>query len=187
MRIVRGDWMGWSFGWNRKTEVPCHSWWGTTKIPPCLKALSSEHLFIGLNFAALHRQWWRLHISETFLQERYVRPQALVSVIKFDTCIFRMIQNHTSLRMSVFWVPREYAMQMCLLLLSSTINYLQSHIWHQCSHRLVSPKTATNHSFIAIFTHSHHETCWNSSGQNTCAICDWLKISKFPNKYVERM
>jgi hypothetical protein len=48
----------------RKTESLCHSRCGTIKIPPCSKALSSS---IGLNFAALHRQWWRLHISEIFL------------------------------------------------------------------------------------------------------------------------
>jgi hypothetical protein len=36
-----------------KTEVPCHSRFGTIKIPPCSKALSAEH---RLNIAALHRQ-----------------------------------------------------------------------------------------------------------------------------------
>jgi hypothetical protein len=30
---------------------------GMIKIPPCSKALSAD---IGLNFAALHRKWWRL-------------------------------------------------------------------------------------------------------------------------------
>jgi hypothetical protein len=43
--------------WPDKTEVPCHCKSDTMRIPPCSKALS-----IGLNFAALHWQWWRLHI-----------------------------------------------------------------------------------------------------------------------------
>jgi hypothetical protein len=47
-----------------KSEVPCRSRCGTIKIPPCSKALSAEH---RLKFAALHRQWWRLHISEKLL------------------------------------------------------------------------------------------------------------------------
>jgi hypothetical protein len=42
LRVVRGDQMGRSFGWNSRC--------GTIKIPSCSKALS-----IGLNFAALHR------------------------------------------------------------------------------------------------------------------------------------
>jgi hypothetical protein len=51
--VVRSDWMGRSFRWDRKTEAPCHSRCDTINIPPCSKALS-----IGLNFAALNRQWW---------------------------------------------------------------------------------------------------------------------------------
>jgi hypothetical protein len=43
MRVVKGDWMGRSFGWDRKTKVPCHSRCGTIKIPPCSKAMSTEH------------------------------------------------------------------------------------------------------------------------------------------------
>jgi hypothetical protein len=44
-----------------------------------------------------------------------------------------MTQNDTSLRMSVFWAPREYAMQIFLLLFSSMINYLQNHIQYDIS------------------------------------------------------
>jgi hypothetical protein len=33
--VIKGDWMGWSFGWDSRC--------GTIKIPPCLKALSAEH------------------------------------------------------------------------------------------------------------------------------------------------
>jgi hypothetical protein len=58
LRVVRGDWMERPFGW----EVPCHSRCDTIKIPPCSKTPS-----IGLNFAALHRQCWCIHISEIFL------------------------------------------------------------------------------------------------------------------------
>jgi hypothetical protein len=59
-----------SFQWGSpsdetgKTEAPCHWRCGTIKIPPCSKALSAEH---RPNFAALHQQWWRLHISKIFL------------------------------------------------------------------------------------------------------------------------
>jgi hypothetical protein len=41
--VVRGDWMGWSFGWDRKTEVLFHNRFGTIKIPPCSKALSAKN------------------------------------------------------------------------------------------------------------------------------------------------
>jgi hypothetical protein len=41
----------------RATKLTCHSRCGTIKIPPCSKDISAS---IGLNFAALHRQWWRL-------------------------------------------------------------------------------------------------------------------------------
>jgi hypothetical protein len=39
-------------GVTRKRSLPAQRQW----VPS-----------IGLNFAALHRQWWRLHISENFL------------------------------------------------------------------------------------------------------------------------
>jgi hypothetical protein len=61
--VVRGDWMSRSLGWNRKTEVPCHSRYGTIKIPPCSKALSAEHRPKFRN----HGQWWHLPICEKFL------------------------------------------------------------------------------------------------------------------------
>jgi hypothetical protein len=43
MRVVRDDWMGRSFGWDRKNRGPCHSRCGTIKIPPCSKARSAKH------------------------------------------------------------------------------------------------------------------------------------------------
>ena len=42
---------------------PCHSRCCTLKNPHCLNAMSTEH---SSKFAALHRQWWRLHMSEKF-------------------------------------------------------------------------------------------------------------------------
>ena len=36
---------------------------GTLKNPHCSMAMSAEH---RSKFAALYRQWWRLHMSETF-------------------------------------------------------------------------------------------------------------------------
>jgi hypothetical protein len=46
-----------------------------------------------------------------------------------------MTQDSTTLRMSAFWAPWEYIMEMHSELFSSTMNYLQYHVWHQCSHR----------------------------------------------------
>ena len=53
-----------SFRWDSKKEVPCHSGYGTLKTPYCSMAVSAEH---RPNFAAIHRQYWRLHMSERFL------------------------------------------------------------------------------------------------------------------------
>ena len=39
---------------------PCHSRCGTLKNPHCSMAMSAEHIS---KFAALHRQWWRLHMT----------------------------------------------------------------------------------------------------------------------------
>ena len=47
-----------------RNEAPCHNWCGTIKIPrtSCSKALSADR--IDLKFAALHKQWWLLYMSE---------------------------------------------------------------------------------------------------------------------------
>ena len=42
---------------------PCRNGCGTLKNSHCSMAMSVEH---RSKFAALHRQWWRLHISEKF-------------------------------------------------------------------------------------------------------------------------
>ena len=42
---------------------PCHSRCCTLKNPHCSMAMSAEH---RSKFAAFHRQWWRLHMSEKF-------------------------------------------------------------------------------------------------------------------------
>jgi hypothetical protein len=47
-----------------KNEVLCHSRCDTIKI---LHTQRHWALSIGLTFAALHLQWWRLHISDKFL------------------------------------------------------------------------------------------------------------------------
>ena len=45
-------------------DALCHSSCGTPKNPYCSMAMSAEH---RSKFVALHRQWWRLHMSEKFL------------------------------------------------------------------------------------------------------------------------
>ena len=45
-------------------KVQCHSRYGTIKSPPCSIAVSAER--IGLNFATVHRQWWRPFVSKIF-------------------------------------------------------------------------------------------------------------------------
>jgi hypothetical protein len=40
--VVEGDWIGWSFGWDRKNHGPVC---GTIKTPLFSKALSAEHRF----------------------------------------------------------------------------------------------------------------------------------------------
>ena len=49
--------------WPLKTDAPCHSRGGTLKNLHCSMAMSAEH---RSKFAALHRQWLRLHMSEKF-------------------------------------------------------------------------------------------------------------------------
>ena len=44
-------------------DVSCHSRCGTLKNPHCSMAMSAEH---RSKLAALHRQGWRLHMSEKF-------------------------------------------------------------------------------------------------------------------------
>ena len=59
------------YQWHRsskndlKTVAPCHSRCGTLKNPHCSMAMSAEY---RSTFAALHRQWWRLHRSKKFLR-----------------------------------------------------------------------------------------------------------------------
>ena len=48
--------------WPLLTDAPCHSRCSTLKNPHHL-AMSVEH---RSKFAALHWQWWRLHMSEKF-------------------------------------------------------------------------------------------------------------------------
>ena len=47
--------------WPLWTDALCHSRCGTLKNPHCSMAMSVEH---RSKFSVLHRQWWRLHISE---------------------------------------------------------------------------------------------------------------------------
>ena len=46
-----------------QTDAPCHSMCDTLKNPYCSMAMSAEH---RSKFAALHRPWWRLYMSEKF-------------------------------------------------------------------------------------------------------------------------
>ena len=49
------------------TDVPYQSTYGTLKNPHCWIANTAEH---RSKFAAIHRQWWRLHISEKLSTRR---------------------------------------------------------------------------------------------------------------------
>ena len=49
--------------WPLLTDAPCYSRCGTLKNPHCSMAISVEQ---RSKFAALHRQLWRLHMSEKF-------------------------------------------------------------------------------------------------------------------------
>ena len=59
------------YQWHRsskndlKTVAPCHSRCGTLKNPHCSMAMSAEY---RSTFAALHGQWWRLHMSKKILK-----------------------------------------------------------------------------------------------------------------------
>jgi hypothetical protein len=56
--------MGRTFGWDRKNRGSVSQQVLHDKDPSLFKGPS-----IGLNFAALHRQWWRLYVSEKFLSK----------------------------------------------------------------------------------------------------------------------
>jgi hypothetical protein len=59
MRVVKSDKMWQSLGRDRKNRG--HSRCGTKRSLPTQRPWATS---IGLNFAALHQQWWRLCISE---------------------------------------------------------------------------------------------------------------------------
>ena len=61
---------------------PCHSRCGMLKNPNCSMILSAYH---RSKFAALHRQWWRLHMSEKFssgtINSKKTKTKPLLSLL----------------------------------------------------------------------------------------------------------
>ena len=65
------------------TDVPYQSTYGTLKNPRCWMANTAEH---RSKFAAIHRQWWRLHISEKFSTQQtklFLKKKCTLNVLGF--------------------------------------------------------------------------------------------------------
>ena len=86
------------------TDAPCHRC-DTLENPHCSMAMSAEH---RSNFAALQRQWWRLHMSEKFSSgtknSKQINKQRLVPMI-FEGVIFTLYMFYVR-QMGRWMVPR---------------------------------------------------------------------------------
>ena len=76
--------------WPLQTDAPCHSGFGTLKNLHCSMVMSAEHSFWS-KCAALHRQWWRLHMSRV---GRKTIKKSLKSILNaWVKCIIHFINN----------------------------------------------------------------------------------------------
>ena len=120
------------------TDALCHSRCGTLRNPHCSMAVGAEH---RSKFAALHRQWWRLQMSEKF-------SSGTKNLIQTITYVISAIYNKARLKCYVLdkidnvatllWTVRHCNMASGLSVFELSPMWILTKVWPQQNETLRS-------------------------------------------------
>ena len=138
-------------------DAPCHSTCSTLKNPHCSMAISTEQ---RSKFAALHRQWWRLRMSEK-LSSWTKNP--------------KQTSKQTAIIYQSVWLLL-YEMKLCLGQISWAWDNIQDGLWS--THQWLMMQNLKKEVILI----SIHQTCktlitflfkFSSIKRKICMITSW--------------